>query len=78
MFAFLFSLQIVLRYHHACCLGMIDLGVHGLGLFFDELCATFSGMDQISVHKTTVWRGLLDPKKVIDILYASRETSYTQ
>ena len=63
MFAFLFFLQIVLRYHHACCLGMIDLGVLCLGLFFDKLCATFSGMDQICVHKTTVWKGLLDNKK---------------
>ena len=63
MFAFLFFLQIVLRYHHACCPGMIDLGVLCLGLFFDKLCATFSGMDQICVHKTTVWKGLLDHKK---------------
>ena len=63
MFAFLFFLQILLRYHHACCLGMIDLGVHCLGLFFNKLCATFSGMDQICVHKATVWRGLLDHKK---------------
>ena len=63
MFAFLFFLQIVLRYHHACCLGMIDLGVLCLGLFFDKLCATFSGMDKICVHKTTVWKGLLDHKK---------------
>ena len=62
MFAFLFFLQILLRYHHACCLGLIDLGVNGLGLFFDELCAIFSGMDHICVHKTTVWRGLLDHK----------------
>ena len=31
--------------------------------FFDKLRATFSGMDQISVHKTTVWRGLLVHKK---------------
>ena len=63
MFAFLFFLQIVLRYHHACCLSMIDLGVLCLGLFFDKLCATFSGMDQICVHKTTVWKRLLDHKK---------------
>lgn len=78
MFAFLFFLQILLRYHHACCLGLIDLGVNGLGLFFDELCATFSGMDQIGVHKTTVWRGLLDYKKVNDILEAIRETGDTE
>ena len=68
MSASVFFLQIVLRYHHACCLGMIELDVHCLGLFFDKLCVTFSGMDQISVHKTTVWRGLLDHKKLNDIL----------
>ena len=49
---------------------MIDLGVHCLGLFFDELYATSSGMNQICVHKTTVWRGLLVHKK--------RMISYTQ
>ena len=63
MSAFVFFLQIVLRYHHACCLGMVELHVHCLGLFFDKLCANFSGMDQISVHMTTVWRKLLDHKK---------------
>ena len=63
MFAFLFFLQILLRHHHACFLGMIDLGARFLGLFFDKLCATFSGMDPASVHKTTVWRGFLDYKK---------------
>ena len=57
---------------------MIDLGVYCLGLFFDKLCATFSGMDQIGVHKTTVWRGLLDYKKVNDILEAIRETGDTE
>ena len=68
MSAFVFFLQILLRYHHARCLGMIELDVHCLRLCFDKLCATFSGMDQISVHKTTVWRGLLDHKKVNDII----------
>ena len=68
MSAFVFFLQILLRYHHACCLGMIELDVHCLRLCFDKLCATFSGMDQISVHKTKVWRGLLDHKKVNDII----------
>ena len=58
--AFLFFLQILLRYHHAYCLGLIDLDVHFLGLFFDKLCATFLGMNQISVNKTAVWRGPLD------------------
>ena len=68
MSAFVFFLQILLRYHHECCLGMIELDVHCLRLCFDKLCGTFSGMDQISVHKTTVWRGLLDHKKVNDII----------